>query len=217
MMAVRSLAEAITVRIASRIPMAKFTFHRIGNEIDSGWMALIDSDEALEAHCRHMGQRVARNWVDVKDSSPNKDGHCRTTEAGVYKTLLTLEMVRRGVETMPMLDCIEFMTEVALKATIDSYHREGAVYVNPKGGCRPTIKLLSCERILAVHESDDYVFPTTKESDFEIKRWPRGRHWYILQCGETVEVDGLLKWSTYERAEEALKSHKIKVRLRERN
>lgn len=184
-----------------------FKFHKIGNHIASGWYCLIDSDEALQAHLDHMTRRVLLNWTIIKASPENKEGHTATVEAGGYKTLITLEMERRGIEKISFVDGIEFLSRIATKSTIDIYKRNGSVYVTSNGGCRPDTSIREYEELLDKTTSKNYVFPTKSKKDFKIIKWPGGNHYYITENGNTIELYGHSKWNRAQDAQRDLDCH----------
>lgn len=185
----------------------KFKFHKIGNNVASGWYCLIDSIEVLTVHIEHMGRRVAQNWILIKDSPEDKDGHCGTQEAGMYKTLLRLEMAKNNVDKMSMMDSLDFMTKLSLSSLMNIFQENGEVYVAQNGSCRPSTRLLDCEEILEKVISENYVYPTRSKDEFDIKQWVGGRHYYVMENGKSIEIDGKIKWNTCNAAEEALKTH----------
>lgn len=181
-----------------------FKFHQIGNEVAKGWYCLIDTEEALAAHLTYMGHRVWENWKHIKDSPEYKDGHCRTQEAGMLKTCLMLHIEQSGKEEMSMPDCIEFLGDIMTKAVIEIFNEDGKVYVGRNGACRPTTTLLDCESILDKIKSKDYVFPVKSKRDLQVHKWTGGKHFYILDNGKSIILDGVIKWKTITAAEDAL-------------
>jgi len=191
-----------------------FKFHKIGNDVASGWYCLVDSQEALDAHTEHMSKRTLTNWKDIKNSPDDKGGHCRTVEAGQYKYLLQTHMEFNNIEKMDMVDCLDFISG-SLKSSLEVFKREGEVYVAENGACRPSTKLLDCESILEERELDDYVYPHHSEKDFKIRKWQGGRHYYILENGNSITLDGRTKWNTCQGAEDALADHLNKLGLQD--
>ena len=193
-----------------------FKFHQIGNGVSQGWYCLVDSDEAMEAHMQHMGRRVLMNWRYIKASPEDKEGHTATAEAGAYKTLITLKMEREGKETISFADAIMFLTEIATKAVIEIYHKNGQVYVSKNGACRPDTKLLDGEEILDKTIRKDYIYPVRSKKEYKITRWPGGNHYYILENGNSIGFNGVNKWNTVSLAQDALNLHWGKVLGEER-
>ena len=184
-----------------------FKFHKIGNEVSQGWYCLITSDEEMKAHLDHMARRVFRNWMIIKGSPENKEGHCATTEAGGYKMLLTMEMGRRGIEKISFADAIEYLTGIATKSAVDIFDRNGEVYVSRNGGCRPDTHLLLNESILAETTCKDYAFPVVSRKEYNVSRWPGGNHFYVMENGNSIPINGKIKWKTVQAAEAALHFH----------
>lgn len=184
-----------------------FKFHKIGNEIAQGWYCLITSEEEMKAHMEHIGRRVWRNWGIIKDSPNNKEGHCATSEAGAYKQLLTLEMARRNVEEISVVEAIKYLTEIATKPAINIFVKEGKVYVSHNGACRPNTSLLENEEILEKRTCKDYIYPVHSKSEYKIDKWPGGNHFYIMENGNSIPIDGKIKWKTIQAAEDALHFH----------
>ena len=182
----------------------KYTFHKIGNQISSGWYCLINNSQTLLDYLDYMGKRQYKNWCFIKDSPESKDGHCKTQEASNLKTLLTLEMSRKGIEEMSMPAGLNYLIHVSTKSVIEVFNREGEVYASRKGACRPSTKLLDCEKVIEERYSNEFIFPSNDYVKTEIKRWPLGKHFYILIDGISVEIEGQVKWNTVKAAEEAL-------------
>lgn len=184
-----------------------FKFHKIGNNTSQGWLCLIDSDKGMQAYLDYMARRVLMNWRYIKASPENKEGHCATSEAGAYKTLLIVEMAKKGVEQMSFADSIEFLTKIATKSTIDIFHRNGEVYISQIGACRPSTDLLDCEKIIDKTVRKDFIFPVRSKKDYKITKWPGGNHFYILENDNSIEIDGVSKWNTVGLAQQALDDH----------
>ena len=184
-----------------------FKFHKIGNNVSQGWCCLISSDKEMQAYLDYMARRVLMNWRYIKASPEDKEGHCATSEAGAYKTLLILEMKRRGVEKISFVDSIEFLTKIATKSAINIFHKNGKVYVSRVGTCRPDTNLLDYEEILDKTARKDFVFPVRSKKDYKIDRWPGGNHFYIFEHDNSIEIDGVSKWNTVSLAQQALDSH----------
>ncbi len=195
--------------------MKRFKFHKIGNKVASGWYCLIDSEVAYKTYLEYMGIRVAKNYIDIADSPVNKEGHCRTQEAGYHKTLLTMEMGRRGIEKMPMMDCLNYMVEVSTKAVINIFKENGKLYVGRNGSCRPSTTLLNCEEILEKTTSKRFAFPNTSKKDLKIQKWPGGNHFYVLENGNSIVIDGKGKWNTVNAAQNALDTYYRQIKYRE--
>ncbi len=192
----------------------KFKFHKIGNDVASGWYALIDSSEALLAHLDYMGQRVVKNWKFIKDSPDNKEGHCKTQEAANLKTLLTLEMQRLDLEQMGMPECINYLSDITTRAVREIFKENGKVYTSKNGSCRPDTKLLDCEKILEEAESKDYVFPVRSKKDLKIHKWPGGKHYYIFEDGVSITIGNQIKWNTAQYAQDALDRYWGSVKIK---
>lgn len=184
-----------------------FKFHKIGNNTSKGWMCLITSDKEMQTYLDYMARRVLMNWIYIKASPEDKEGHCATSEAGAYKILLIIEMAKKGVEKMSLVDSIEFLTKIATKSAIDTFIRNGEVYVSRVGACRPDTTLLDCEEIVEKTVRKDFVFPVKSKTDYKITRWPGGNHYYILENDNSIEIDGVSKWNTAGLAQQALNEH----------
>jgi len=189
----------------------KFTFHKIGNDVAQGWYLLIQSEKQLESFLEYMARRVVNNWKLIKDSPKNKGGHTANQESGMLKGLLTMEMEHRGQKQMSLVDCITYLSDTATKAVIEIFTKEGEAYVAKNGGVRPTTILLDCESIVDTIVRDDLVFPSDGKKAYKISRWPGGNHFYILENGTSVPIDGKCKWKTVGAAEDALAFHKIRA------
>lgn len=195
-----------------------FTFHRVGwiNQVEeevSGWLCLIETKEQLDTYLQYLAHDTAQVWCDIKDSPENKEGHCRTTRANAFKTILTIEMEKRGLKQMPMVQAVTFLEQAATKTVINIFYDEGSVYANSAGGCRTTHLRNDHrgvdEKIFEIHKRKDFVFPTDKSpfEDVKITRWPGSPHFYLSVNGKNIEVDGVQKWNTVTAAEEAMESY----------
>ena len=184
-----------------------FKFHKIGNEIAQGWHCLITSEKEMKAHLDHMARRVWRNWAIIKASPENKEGHCATQEAAGYKILLTMEMERRGIEKISFLDAIGYLTELATKSAIDTFARNGEVYVSRNGSCRPDTTIGLHESILEKTTRKEYTYPVVSKRDYSITKWPGGNHFYVMENGNSIPIDGKTKWNTVKAAQYALDWH----------
>jgi len=194
-----------------------FRFHKIGNDVAQGWYCLITLDEEMKAHAEHMGRRVWRNWKLIKDSPKNREGHCVTSEAGAYKTLLTMEMARRGIEKISFSDAIIYLTDLAMQSTLEVFAREGEVYVSRNGACRPNINILEHEEILEKVVRKDYIYPVHTKNEYSIVKWPGGNHFYVMENGNSIPIDGQIKWKTCEVAQQKLDWHWCRVQRERRH
>ena len=191
--------------------LGKFVFHKVGNSYAQGWYLLIQTEEQLEVFLHHMAHRVVSNWKLIKDSPENKGGHTANQESGMLKYLLTLEMERRGQKKISMPKGIEFLSNVAISVVIEIFIREGEVYVTKNGAARPNTKLLDCEAILDTRVCADLIFPTDEKNSYSITKWPGGNHFYILENGTSIPIDGKCKWKTVGASEDALAFHKRRM------
>ena len=90
---------------------------------------------------------------------------------------------------------------------------KGMVFLSKNGSCRASTELLDCESILEELELDNYVYPHYSEKNFKIRKWQGGRHYYILENGNSIKLDDRIKWNTYQGAENALKDYLIELEL----
>jgi len=189
----------------------KFEFHKIGNNVASGWVCLVDTYSKLLTVGDSIGVQSAIIWQDIKRSPQDKDGHCRTREASCIKTLLGLEMEKREISTMSMPECIFFITNLKMQALEEIFNREGAVYISKNGGCRPSVELLDNEEILEKCTSSSFVFPVT-DDEIDIIKWPGGNHFYVQVDGKNVSIEGQHKWNTVKSAEVAIKQYMREIK-----
>ncbi|GAG11521.1 unnamed protein product [marine sediment metagenome] len=188
-----------------------FKFHRIGF-IDGGgkevssWLALIQTEEQMKAYLLYHGRDLAEIYMKIKDSPENKSGHTGNQRANVYKDLLAMKMERENKTSMPLVEAINYLSDITTKTMISIFMDEGSVYVNAKGGCRDTSirndgKIT--EEVFETCVNKDFVFPTLGNDVIKITNWPGCPHFYISVNGKNVEVDGVQKWKTIQGAEEA--------------
>ena len=198
-------------------PLAKsskpFRFDKVGfydgdgNE-KSGWLAKIETKEQLDIYYQFMASKNAQCWFDITASPQDKEGHCRTQYASVWKSLLNIEMAKTGRKSMSVVEAVNFIEMNSTKTAIKIFLTEGSVYVNKNGGCRHT-RLRNDgrldEHIFDTCTNKEFVFPSISKNEVVIKRWPQGKHFYILVDGEHIIVNGQEKFKTIEAAEQAKK------------
>lgn len=192
-----------------------FTFHRVGTSNSrSCWLCLINNGRALQEALFNISLKIPDIYMAVRKSNPDVIRHAGTQEASMMKTLLSLEIKRKGIKEMPMNECLIFMEKIKTQALKNIYSEEGQVYIGRNGGVRPSVVLPSDEEIFETYVSDKFIFPVMSDRQVDVKKWCGGSHFYLMVDGGSVEFKGKAKYNTIEAAEEAKKQYLKKYRFK---
>ncbi len=176
---------------------------------NGGWYLVCDNITAFTAVMEWKASLLAYGWMDIGmetevDANNHRWGHPQTSYGNAIQILLEVEMERTGRETMPLLECINFLTNKMNSAFIKLYNLDGSVLVNSAGGCMMDDDTF--ETLQTIHK-DKFVFPKEQDAKIRIIKWPNGSHYYAKIGNEDVVVDGEQSWNTRKAAQAAAEQY----------
>ena len=168
--------------------------------IDHDWMLVIESvEQLLHYHESVMTTQIPNAWENLIAVQEGK-AHLNST--------MSMLINFQAEATEPGKSLIELTTIASNKifnAKYDAIVNSGKIYVNKNGGFFPHSEDVTVldEIIL---EDERLIFPQYSEKDIRIKKWDGGKHYYAFVGDFEVEMHGLKKWNTEQKAMDMAKA-----------
>lgn len=179
---------------------------RNGETYSQGWLLEIDSVESLHAWAK-LRNEVVDIWSDLKSRDGQRD-HFKNEKSYMFK----LKIEKMEQDSIGLVDFCNMYDNYLLAPKIDMLSKYGKIYINKVGGfCTLGDEGEIKERV----SLKNLIFPKTKEKEYSITQFPNGEHYYINLNGQSIVIEGIEKWDSYEEAKNAIKNISTKTKSKE--
>lgn len=100
---------------------------------------------------------------------------------------------------------IDIINDTFINPIIDNFFKYGILLFNKVGGYQMLTDNIRIHKIKNVDtfDSSQLLIGIPTMDDVNIEKWPLGKHFYIKINNQTIEIDGKVKWNTFESAHDA--------------
>jgi hypothetical protein len=167
-----------------------------GITIDYDWMLVIESlEDLMDYHKNVMKVQIPRAWDNLIEIQKGK-AHVETNLA---------YLIYCSTPSSNNTSLVELTTMVGdriFDAKASGIIAHGKIYINKNGGYFPHTNDITVLDEMAVEK---LIFPQYTEKDIRIQKWEGGKHYYAYVGNFEVEMFGLKKWNTEEKATQMAK------------